>query len=121
MFLSPGKGAIWKRPVVLLTNRGVFSAANHFVLMMKELPHVTIVGDKTGGGSGLPLNSTLPNGWSVRFSASPILDAQGNHTEFGIEPDVKVSITSEDWTRGVDTIIEEALKLAEALTKEKEE
>jgi hypothetical protein len=32
-----------------------------------------------------------------------------------------VSITSEDWNRGVDTIIEEALKLAEELTKEKEE
>ena len=121
MYLSPADGAIWERPVIVLTNRGVFSAANHFVMMMRELPHVVIMGDKTGGGSGLPMSNTLPNGWSVRFSASPILDAQGNHTEFGIEPDVKVSITSEDWNRGVDTIIEEALKLAEELTKEKEE
>ena len=121
MYLSPADGAIWERPVIVLTNRGVFSAANHFVMMMRELPHVVIMGDKTGGGSGLPMSNTLPNGWSVRFSASPILDAQGNHTEFGIESDVKVSITSEDWNRGVDTIIEEALKLAEELTKEKEE
>ena len=121
MYLSPAKeGAIWKRPVIILTNRGVFSAANHFIIMMKELPHVTIVGDKTGGGSGLPFNSTLPNGWSVRFSASPILDADGNHTEFGIEPDVKTGITSEDWSKGVDTIIEEAIKIAKELTKEKE-
>ena len=48
---------------------------------------------------------------SVRFSACPILDAQGNHTEFGIEPDVKVDISSEDWNNGRDTIIEEAKKL----------
>ncbi|MBQ5663756.1 MAG: S41 family peptidase [Bacteroidaceae bacterium] len=120
MYLSPGQGAIWKRPVIILTNRGVFSAANHFVIMMKELSHVTIVGDSTGGGSGLPFNSTLPNGWSVRFSASPILDAEGNHTEFGIEPDVKVDISSEDWNKGVDTIIEEAIKIAKELTKKKE-
>ncbi len=120
MYLSPGEGAIWARPVILLTNRGVFSAANHFVMMMKELPHVTIVGDKTGGGSGLPFNSTLPNGWSVRFSASPILDANGNYTEFGIEPDIKSNITSEDWDKGVDTIIEEAIKIAKELTKEEE-
>ena len=120
MYLSPGEGAIWMRPVILLTNRGVFSAANHFVMLMRELPHVTIMGDKTGGGSGLPLNNTLPNGWNVRFSACPILDAQGNHTEFGIDPDVKVEITSEDWDKGVDTIIEEAIKLAKELTKEKE-
>lgn len=116
MYLSPGDGGIWKRPVIVLTNRGVFSAANHFVMMMRELPHVTIVGDKTGGGSGLPFNSTLPNGWSVRFSASPILDADGNQTEFGIEPDVRVDITSEDWNRGVDTIIEEAIKIAKEQT-----
>lgn len=120
MYLSPSGGSIWKRPVIVLTNRGVFSAANHFVMMMRELPHVVIVGDKTGGGSGLPMSNTLPNGWSVRFSGSPILDANGNHTEFGIEPDVNVQITSEDWNRGVDTIIEEALKLAKELTKDKE-
>lgn len=120
MYLSPGEGAIWKRPVIVLTNRGVFSAANHFIIMMKELSHVTIVGDYTGGGSGLPFNSTLPNGWSVRFSASPILDAEGNHTEFGIKPDVKIDITSEDWNKGVDTIIEEAIKIAKELTKKKE-
>lgn len=120
MYLSPAEGAIWKRPVILLTNRGVFSAANHFVMMMKELPHVTIIGDKTGGGSGLPLNSTLPNGWGVRFSACPILDADGNYTEFGIEPDIKTNITSEDWNKGVDTIIEEAIKTAKELTKEEE-
>ena len=118
MYLSPGEGAIWTRPVILLTNRGVFSAANHFVMLMRELPHVVVMGDKTGGGSGLPLSNTLQNGWNVRFSASPILDAQGNNTEFGIEPDIKVSITSEDWGKGRDTIIEEAIKLARELTKE---
>ena len=121
MYLSPSDGSIWLRPVIVLTNRGVYSAANHFVMMMRELPHVIIMGDKTGGGSGLPLSNTLPNGWNVRFSACPILDIDGNHTEFGIEPDVNVQITSEDWNRGVDTIIEEALKLAKELTKEKEE
>ena len=28
----------------------------------------------TGGGSGLPFSSELPNGWSVRFSASPMYE-----------------------------------------------
>jgi hypothetical protein len=32
------------------------------------------------------------------------------HIEFGIDPDVKVDISSEDYQRGVDTIIEEARK-----------
>ena len=121
LYLEPSKGSRWLRPVMVLTNRSVYSAANHFVLIMRELPHVTIVGDKTGGGSGLPLNSTLPNGWRVRLSACPTLDVNHAHTEFGIEPDIKVNITSEDWNKGRDTIIERAKELIFEYYSKKEE
>ena len=40
-----------------------------------------------------------------------------NHTEFGIEPDIKVDMSSEDMHKGIDTIIETARKY---LKKEKE-
>ena len=63
---------------------------------MKQLPLVTIIGDKTGGGSGLPFSSEIPNGWSIRFSASPMFDPQMNQLEFGIDPDLKVDMSSED-------------------------
>jgi C-terminal processing protease CtpA/Prc len=111
LYLEPGNGAIWLKPVVLLTNRGVYSSANHFVMLMRSLPHVLVLGDKTGGGSGMPLNSTLPNGWGVRFSACPILDSGMNDTEFGIAPDTTVHITSDDWNSGRDTMIESACGL----------
>ena len=110
LYIEPN-GVIWKKPVVVLTNRAVYSSANHFVMLVKPLPQVVVIGDKTGGGSGLPLNSTLPNGWTVRFSACPILDIEGKHTEFGITPHEEVQITSADWNNGRDTIIEEAKKL----------
>ena len=111
IYLEPNKGAIWLRPVVILTNREVYSSANYFVMLMQELPHVITLGDVTGGGSGLPFNSTLPNGWNIRFSACPILDARGNHTEFGIEPDYRIDITGDDWNKGRDTMIEKAKEL----------
>lgn len=111
LFLEPGKGAIWLKPVVLLTNRGVYSAANHFVMVMRALPHVMVIGDKTGGGSGMPLNSTLPNGWGLRFSACPILDTDMQDTEFGISPDSTIHITSNDWNNGRDTMIESARQI----------
>ena len=78
---------------------------------MNQLDNVTIVGDKTGGGSGLPFSSELPNGWSIRFSASPMFDPQMNQLEFGIEPDVKVDMSSEDMDQGKDTIIERARQI----------
>ena len=110
-YLEPSSNLRWQKPVVVLTNRRVFSSANEFVKYMKNLPLVKIVGDKTGGGAGLPFSSTLPNGWTVRFSACPMYDSQRQTTEFGIEPDYTVNQTDEDFSRGRDTLIEFARKL----------
>jgi C-terminal processing protease CtpA/Prc len=109
--IDPSSNLRWQKPIVVLTNRRVFSAANEFVKYMKCMPLVKIVGDHTGGGAGLPFSSTLPNGWTVRFSACPMYDRHHQHTEFGIEPDYSVSQTDSDFTNGKDTLIEFARKL----------
>lgn len=106
--LKPSNGLRWHKPVAVLTNRAVFSAANEFVKYMKCSPGVTVIGDKTGGGAGMPFSSELPNGWSVRFSACPMYDRDMNCTEFGIEPDYNVQLTDGDFAKGCDTIIEYA-------------
>ena len=62
----------------------------------------------------MPFSSELPNGWSVRFSASPILDAGKNHIEFGINPDISQDMTDEDMAKGLDTMIEKARELLKA-------
>lgn len=111
VFLEPSDGIRWQKKVVVLTNRRSYSATNDFVNSMKQLPHVTILGDKTGGGSGLPFSSELPNGWSIRFSASPMFDPEMNQLEFGIAPDRKVDMISEDMRKGKDTMIELACDL----------
>lgn len=54
--LKPSSGLRWHKPVAVLTNRAVFSAANEFVKYMKCCPGVTVIGDKTGGGAGMPLS-----------------------------------------------------------------
>ena len=106
--LKPAKGIRWHKPVVVLTNRSVYSAANEFVKYMRHCPNVTIVGDRTGGGAGLPFSSELPNGWSIRFSACPMYDTDKQSTEDGIEPDIKVGLRTDDFQRGRDTMIETA-------------
>lgn len=109
--LKPGRGLRWQKSVVVLTNRGVYSAANEFVKYMRCCPNTITVGDRTGGGAGLPFSSELPNGWIVRFSACPMYDAQGNSTEFGIDPDCNIQLTESDRLSDRDTIIEFARQL----------
>lgn len=111
LYLDSSDRIRWQKRVCILTNRSSYSATNDFVKIMRSLPHVTVVGDRTGGGSGLPFSSELPNGWSVRFSACPSFDADMQHTEFGIEPDIKIEMTDDDRLQGLDTIIETARAL----------
>lgn len=108
VYLEPSDGIRWQKNTVVLTNRRCFSAANDFVKCMKTCSNVTILGDYTGGGSGMPFTQEIPCGWSVRYSAVIIYDKDMNHTEFGIEPDIKAGMEEEDMRKGKDTIIEKA-------------
>ncbi len=111
------------QPVVVLTNRSCYSATNNFVAAMRALDgtlslsskvglakkNIKIMGDRTGGGGGLPFESVLPNGWILRFSACPILDHEMNQTEDGIAPDYQVSMDSVSmYYYHADDIIESA-------------
>jgi len=112
IYVEPPEDRVrYLKQVVVLINRRCYSAANDFVNAMSYAPNVTLMGDNTGGGSGLPFSSELPNGWGIRFSASPILNAEKKHIEFGIEPDIKVKdMTDQDILNRYDPFIEEALK-----------
>ena len=65
----------------------------------------------------MPFSSELPCGWSVRFSACPMTDIYGKHTECGSEPDRHVDISSDDYQRSIDTILETALEFLEGETE----
>jgi hypothetical protein len=105
-YLDSSNSIRYQKPIYILTNRGCYSATNEFVSTMKYAHNATIVGDKTGGGGGLPFSSELPNGWSVRFSTSPTFNADKEHIEFGVEPDVRLDMTPSDINRMRDTYIE---------------
>lgn len=127
LYLEPQADRIaWdavNQPVVVLVNRRTYSAANNFVAAMKALAgkegkQIIVMGDKTGGGGGMPFSTVLPNGWMLRFSACPILDHQKQQTEEGIEPDIYVamdSLSAYEYHR--DDIIEAARSYIDQHTK----
>ena len=114
-YYSPAEAGriMWFKPVVVLTNRSTFSAANNFVSVMKSLPQVKIVGATTGGGSGMPFSSELTNGWGVRFSASPVRNPEGRLTEFGVDPTegCAVDLDPQAALGGTDTMLDFAVAI----------
>jgi hypothetical protein len=110
-YISPAGKKQYDRPVVVLANRKTYSAANDFVLSMSAIPTVTIMGGVTGGGGGTPYEYELLNGWRFRVPRTQALAPNGFNIENGIDPDIFVNLTKFDEDRGVDTIIDAALRL----------
>lgn len=103
---------IWKKPVVVLVDRGCFSAASMFAVCCRAYPEVILLGDTTGGGLGLPTMGYLPNGWRYRISITRLLTPEGDNFENGVPPDKVMLLDREDAlaTRR-DNIIDEACRL----------
>ncbi len=112
-FIEPRENTYLK-PVVLLTHRQTISATETFVLAMKTLPQVTLVGDTTAGAfSNLALRE-LPNGWIYTMSIGEWTDAQGvSHEGLGIIPDSLVENTRPEILSGIDRALEAAVQRLE--------
>ena len=103
-------GTSFSGRVALLTDRGIFSAAEQFVLFMRLAAHLTVVGDTTGGASGRPISRELPNGWSYRLSTWVLYTAAHERYEgIGLPPDLVVRPQPGDAARGIDRVLEAAM------------
>lgn len=100
-------------PVYVLTDRKVYSSAEDFVLAMRALPQVVVVGDTTAGSSGRPITRELPNGWTYRLSTWIELTPAGDPVEdAGLAPAVHVASRRDDLLRDADPVLEAARALA---------
>lgn len=107
-FITPYSGLKYLKPIVVLIDRGSYSATTSFALATKAFSNITLLGDTTGGGGGLPNGGQLPNGWTYRFSISQLLDLNGNnYAEVGVPADIQATFDWNDLTK--DEIIERAI------------
>ena len=113
VYIHPYDGDRFTGNVVVLTNRRSYSATTYFTHYMSVLgDNVTLVGDTTGGGGGLPAVRDLPNGWLLRVSSSRFYCPEGVNIESGIPPDIQIDINEEEaFARREDPIIEKAIEV----------
>jgi len=106
-FISPVSPGYHKK-VMVLVDRGTYSAGSFTALSTKAITTITLLGDTTGGGLGLPNGGQLPNGWTYRFSITQTLDANlNNEFENGVPPDIRVVTNLTDRTK--DDVIDRAI------------
>lgn len=108
-YVEPTDGRRYTKKVMVLVDRGTYSAGSFTAISTKAIPNLTLVGDTTGGGLGLPNGGQLPNGWTYRFSITQTLDLNlNNRYEDGVPPDIYALMDWNDRTK--DEVIERALE-----------
>jgi C-terminal processing protease CtpA/Prc len=117
--LSPRGPWQFTNPVLLLIGRRCLSSNEAFISAMRQLPHVTLAGDQTGGGSGNPETFPLAGGWSYTVSRWIQYTADNQVIEdVGIAPDVFVPASASDFAQGRDPVLDWALTSAGALRRQ---
>jgi C-terminal processing protease CtpA/Prc len=111
-YLQPQGDARFTGPIVLLTCDAVFSGGESFALAIRQLPHVTIIGDHTNGIFSYTLDKKLPNGWDYCLSYQVYLSADMVCYEGkGVPADIELLNTKADIANGVDPLITRALEV----------
>ena len=113
--IEPRGPAQFTGPIVLLSCDSVFSGGEVFALAMKQLPHVTMIGDDTNGIFSSQLEKKLPNGWRYRLSYQVYFSADMVCYEGrGVPVDIRLLNRKSDIENGVDPLITRALDIIEA-------
>lgn len=91
LYITPDEDASWtKKPLIILQDRSSYSATNDFLYKVNLADNAIRMGQVSGGGTGMPATSELPNGWRVRYSAVKSYDHEMKQYEAGLKPDIFV-------------------------------
>ncbi len=98
----------WDKPVRFLTSPLTYSASEDALLGLQGQPNVTLVGERTGGGSGRLRRLPLLPGWRLTITSSLTYDTRGRCVEGqGLMPNVEV-VPDRRRPTGVDEVLEVA-------------
>ncbi|MFK7734223.1 MAG: S41 family peptidase [Pseudomonadales bacterium] len=113
VLLQPIDGSAYLQPTVLITSGTTTSAAEVFALAMREIPHVTHIGEPTNGSISDALDKTLPNGWQFSLANEVYSGSDGIAFEaVGIRPDAETAVFDKNLRQiGQDSGLNTALHL----------
>src|SRR5690606_19820013 len=99
----PSQNYCFTEPIIVLINGLIYSASENFTNLCKKVEHVTLLGDTTGGGGGVPGTYQLPSGLSFSLSTREMYRYDGNHVEVnGIDPDILIQNSVEELQLNID-------------------
>jgi len=109
---SRGPSNFSEFPVIVLINKGSASASEILAGALRDNRDILLIGEKSFGKGSVQQMEDLSDGSSLKITIAKWLTPKGEIiTDKGIEPDVKVEMTEEDYKEGRDPQLDKAIEL----------
>jgi carboxyl-terminal processing protease len=113
---SKGNGLLSSYSLVVLVNQGTASGAEILAGALRDNKNVLLIGEKTFGKGSVQTLEKLSNDSSLKITIAKWLTPKGEMiNEKGLEPDIKIKMSEEDYKQGKDPQLEKALEVLENL------
>jgi carboxyl-terminal processing protease len=104
--------------VIILANRFSASAAEDFIMAFKDTHRGVIIGESTWGSTGMQYRYDFGNGINIHIGTIRSYFPDGAPFEgVGIEPDIPVNFTRDDYYKDRDPVLLKALDMARTFSR----
>ena len=104
----------YQKPIILLIGRQTYSAAEDFCSYYQQADIGPMMGSLTAGSTGNPTGVNLvKNLWAQICTKRDVFYDGTEFVGYGVEPDIAIDKTVEDFLQGTDTVLEAAVAYLE--------
>ncbi|MCL0057289.1 S41 family peptidase [Dehalococcoidia bacterium] len=116
IFKSRGPSRLLEYPIVILINQGTASGSEILAAALRDNRDVKIIGETSFGKGSVQELVRLKEGASLKVTVANWLTPDGKFiTNQGLEPDIVVEITEEDFKQGRDPQLDKAIEVIREL------
>jgi carboxyl-terminal processing protease len=115
-YKAEGNGKLSSYPTVILINKGSASGSEILAGALRDNRGIKLIGEKSFGKGSVQELEKLRDGSSLKITVAKWLTPKGELiTDKGLEPDIKVEMTEEDFEKGRDPQLDKAIEIIKGL------
>lgn len=115
-YKAQGPASLFTYPVVIIINQGSASASEILAGALRDNRGIQLIGETSFGKGSVQELQELSDGSFLKVTVANWLTPKGNLiSQKGLEPDMEVELTEEDFSQEKDPPLEKAIEIAEGL------